>query len=95
MFSQESHSKLVETLKSLHPDQENVVVDFAIRKSPQYRIAERTLEGKWPGDKAILAEFVKVQTWAKEKRLRTGKWFFLESGGEDESPNASCTWRWE
>jgi DNA gyrase inhibitor GyrI len=65
-----------------------VPVDFAIRKSPEYRIAERTLTGKWPGDKGILAEFTKVQAWAKEKRLRTGKWFFLESGDEDESPNA-------
>jgi len=65
-----------------------MVVDFAIRKSPEYRIAERTLVGKWPGDKAILAEFVKVQAWAKEKKLRTGKWFFLESGDEDMSPNS-------
>ena len=65
-----------------------MAVDFAIRKSPAYRIAERTLSGKWPGDKAILAEFVKAQAWAKDKGLRTGKWFFLESGGEDESPKA-------
>ena len=65
-----------------------MTVDFAIRKAPEYRIAERTLVGKWPGEKAILAEFGKVQAWAREKGLRTGKWFFLESGGEDESPNA-------
>ena len=69
-----------------------MTVDFEMRKAPEYRVATRTLTGAWPGDKALRAEFEKVQAWAKEKGLRTGKWFFREFG-DDEMPNAK--WRWE
>jgi DNA gyrase inhibitor GyrI len=69
-----------------------MTVDFEMRKAPEYRVATRTLTGAWPGDKALRAEFEKVQAWAKEKGLRTGKWFFREFG-DDETPNAK--WRWE
>jgi effector-binding domain-containing protein len=69
-----------------------MAVDFVMRKAPQYRIATRTLTGAWPGEKALRLEFEKVQSWAKEKGLRTGKWFFRESG-DDETPEAE--WRWE
>jgi effector-binding domain-containing protein len=68
-----------------------MAVDFVMRKAPEYRVATRTLTGAWPGDKALRAEFEKVQAWAKEKGLRTGKWFFREFG--DEKPNTK--WRWE
>jgi len=69
-----------------------MTVDFVMRKAPEYRIATRTLTGRWPGDKGLRAEFEKVQAWAKEKGLRTGKWFFREFG-DDETPDAK--WRWE
>ena len=69
-----------------------MTVDFGIRKAPEYRVATRTLTGAWPGDKALHAEFEKVQGWAKEKGLRTGKWFFREFG-DDETPDEK--WRWE
>ena len=69
-----------------------MTVDFEIRKAPEYRVATRTLTGAWPGDKALRSEFEKVHAWAKEKGLRTGKWFFREFG-DDETPDAK--WRWE
>jgi len=69
-----------------------MIVDFAMHKAPEYRVATRTLLGAWPGDKALRAEFEKVQAWAKEKGLRTGKWFFREFG-DDKTPDEK--WRWE
>jgi effector-binding domain-containing protein len=69
-----------------------MIVDFEMRKAPQYRVATRILTGAWPGDKALRAEFEKVHAWAKEKGLRTGKWFFREFG-EDETPSEK--WRFE
>ena len=69
-----------------------MVVDFQIRKAPEYRVATRTLAGKWPGDKALRAEFEEVQAWAKEQGLRTGRWFFREFGSDD-TPDEE--WRWE
>lgn len=69
-----------------------MVVDFAIRKAPEYRLATSTLEGKWPGDRKLRSEFERVQAWASQKGLRTGKWFFMESGDE-ETPEAE--WKWE
>jgi len=68
-----------------------MTVDFAMRKAPEYRIATRTLTGAWPGDKALRAEFEKLQAWAKENALRTGKWFFREFDEE----TAGAKWRWE
>jgi len=64
-----------------------MTVDFVIRKAPEYKVATRTLTGAWPGDKAVRAEFDKVHAWAKEKGVRTGKWFFREFG-DDETPGA-------
>jgi len=69
-----------------------MTVDFVMRKAPEYRVATRTLTGAWPGDKSLRAEFEKAQAWAREKGLRTGKWFFREFG-DDETPEAK--WRWE
>ena len=79
-------------LKSFEFPQSFMTVDFEMRKAPQYRVATRTVTGGWPGDKALRAEFGELQSWAKEKGLRTGKWFFREFG-DDETPNAE--WRWE
>jgi len=69
-----------------------MTVDFVMRKAPEYRVATRTLTGAWPGDKGLRTEYEKVQAWAKEKGLRTGKWFFREFG-DDETPDDK--WRWE
>lgn len=61
-----------------------MVVDFEIRKCPEMRLATRTMKGSWPGDKALRAEFERVQAWAKKKRVKTGKWVFREFGDYDE-----------
>ena len=60
-----------------------MVVDFEIRKVAGCRLATRSMRGSWPGDKALRAEFEKVQAWAKVKGLKTGKWVFREFGGMD------------
>ena len=60
-----------------------MVVDFEMRKAPEYRLATRTLRGSWPGDKVLRSEFEKVSAWAKEKGIKTGKWFFREFGEDD------------
>ncbi len=69
-----------------------MTVDFSMRKTPEYRIATRTLAGRWPGDKALGAEFQAIVAWAKKHGVKTGKWFFREFG-EDETPEAE--WKWE
>lgn len=69
-----------------------MTVDFMIRNAPECILATRTLRGSWPGDKALRSEFEKLLTWAKEKGIRTGKWFFREFG-DDKTPPAK--WRWE
>lgn len=69
-----------------------MTVDFGMRKAPEYRIATRTLTGAWPGDKALRAEFERVQAWARARGLLTGKWFFREFG-DDKTPDSK--WRWE
>ncbi|MGD1054512.1 MAG: GyrI-like domain-containing protein [Nitrososphaerales archaeon] len=60
-----------------------MVVDFEIRKVPEYRLATRTLKGSWPGDKVLRSEFESVSNWAREKGTRTGKWFFREFDDDD------------
>jgi hypothetical protein len=69
-----------------------MVVDFEMRKAPEYRLATRTLRGQWPGDRALRSEFEKVLQWAKEKEIKTGKWFFREFGEDDIQPAKR---RWE
>ena len=55
-----------------------MVVDFAIRKAPEFKLATRTMKGSWPGDKALRSEFEKLAEWAKAKGIKTGKWVFSE-----------------
>ncbi len=60
-----------------------MAVDFVMRKAPAYVLATRTLTGSWPGDKKLRSEFEKLEEWAKQKGLRTGKWVFRELGDMD------------
>lgn len=69
-----------------------MVVDFEMRKAPEYRLATRTLRGPWPGDRVLRSEFEKVSDWAKEKGIKTGKWFFREFDADDKQPSKR---RWE
>ena len=55
----------------------SVTVDFAIRKSPAYRVAGIAWKGSWSEAK-IRSNFARLEKWAKANHLRTGKWFFRE-----------------
>jgi effector-binding domain-containing protein len=70
---------------------EVMVVDFAVRKAPEYRLATRTMKGSWPGDRAIRSEFEKLFEWTKLKGIRTGKWVFTELD-DSETPNEKRRW---
>ncbi|MCI4369334.1 MAG: GyrI-like domain-containing protein [Thermoplasmata archaeon] len=54
-------------------------MDFALKKAPAYRVAAVERRGPWKKDH-LRAEFQEVARWAKENKLRTGKWFFVERG---------------
>jgi DNA gyrase inhibitor GyrI len=68
-----------------------MVVDFVVLKAPGYRLATKTLRGRWPGDKRLRGEFESVSEWAKTKGLRTGKWVFRELEGSD-TPETEMRW---
>jgi hypothetical protein len=68
-----------------------MVVDFELRKVPEYKLATRTLKGPWPGDRALHSEYEKVLEWTKEKGMNTGKWFFREFA-DDDIPPAKRRW---
>ncbi|MGI0132616.1 MAG: GyrI-like domain-containing protein [Thermoplasmata archaeon] len=54
-----------------------MVVDFAFKRVPEYRLATFAWTGPW-SDARIRREFEKVAAWAARKGARTGKWVFLE-----------------
>ena len=55
-----------------------MTVDFAFRKAPKYRVISFSWKGPWQ-EKRIQSEFEKLAKWAKERKLKTGKWIFLGS----------------
>ncbi len=56
-----------------------MAVDFAIKRAPKYRVASVRFTGPYQ-EKRIRSEWEGVAKWAKEKGLRTGRWFFSEDG---------------
>jgi effector-binding domain-containing protein len=56
-----------------------MVVDFAFKRAPAYRVACIGWKGPWD-DKRIRAEFARLAKWAKEHGYRPGRWFFREPG---------------
>ncbi len=54
-------------------------VDFAWGKSPAIRVAAIAWTGPW-NEKKIRAQFERVDRWARERRVRTGRWLFREPG---------------
>jgi DNA gyrase inhibitor GyrI len=60
-----------------------LVVDFAIKKFSGCTVATVTYVGPYKGDNMMHDEFNKLVAWAKEKKLRTGKWFFIELDGPE------------
>lgn len=56
-----------------------MVVDFAFKRTPAYRVAYIAWTGPW-NEKRIRAEFTRIVGWAKARGYRTGHWFFREPG---------------
>lgn len=60
-----------------------MTVDFTIKKFAGCTVAYVTYVGPHKGDDMMREEFEKLAAWAKEKKLRTGKWFFIELDGPE------------
>jgi DNA gyrase inhibitor GyrI len=56
-----------------------MTVDFAWAKVPSLRVAAIRWTGPW-SDASVRRQFERVERWAKEHRVRTGRWIFRELG---------------
>ncbi len=56
-----------------------MVVDFRLKRVPACRVASLSWKGPW-SERRIRAQFDRVAAWARERRIRTGKWIFREPG---------------
>ncbi len=56
-----------------------MVVDFAFKRTPAYRVAYIAWKGPWK-DQRIRAEFARLALWARQNGYRTGRWIFREPG---------------
>ncbi len=56
-----------------------MVVDFAIKRAPKYRVASVRFVGTYQENR-IRSEWEGIAKWAKAQGLRTGRWFFSEDG---------------
>lgn len=54
-----------------------MTVDFAIKRTPAYRVASLRWKGAW-SDAKIHGQFLKVAAWARARGLKTGVWIFRE-----------------
>lgn len=54
-----------------------MVVDFAWRDAPSYRVASVVRIGPWKEDN-LRPEFSELVRWAKRQHVWTGKWIFFE-----------------
>ncbi len=68
-----------------------MVVDFSIKKFPGCSVASITYVGPYRGSNMMRDEFYEIMAWAKEKKMKTGKWFFLEHDGP-ETPSKKRRW---
>jgi hypothetical protein len=55
-----------------------LVTDFALKKSPGYRVASIVRIGQWKEDN-LRPEFRELVRWARKNGLRTGQWIFLDA----------------
>jgi effector-binding domain-containing protein len=58
-----------------------MVVDFAFKNVPSYRVASITRVGPWKEDN-LRTEFGELTRWAKRRGLRTGRWIFIHKDGD-------------
>ncbi len=56
-----------------------MVVDFAMKRAPKYRVASVRFTGSYK-ESRIRSEWEDLAKWTKSKGFRTGKWFFSEEG---------------
>jgi effector-binding domain-containing protein len=56
-----------------------MTVDFALTKSPSYRVASIVRVGPWKEDN-LRSEFEELERWAKRQGVRTGSYIFMERG---------------
>jgi hypothetical protein len=58
-----------------------MIVDFALRKAPSYRVASITRVGRWK-ENNLRSEFRELTVWAKKRGVRTGRWIFYHKGDD-------------
>jgi len=68
-----------------------LTVDFAIKRFYGCKVAAIRYVGGWKGENTLRDEFNAIQKWAKEKGVKTGRWFFTEFGDLDV-PNSRRGW---
>lgn len=56
-----------------------MTVDFALEKVPEMHVIAHSWAGAW-SEVRIRTEFEKLDAWARARRLRTGRWIFMEPG---------------
>ncbi len=70
-----------------------MVVDFEVTRSPSYTVASILKIGPYREDN-LRSEFGELVSWAKQHRLRTGKWIMYEHDGPN-SRRPGNRRRWE
>ncbi|MGP8125931.1 MAG: hypothetical protein ACLQEQ_08765 [Nitrososphaerales archaeon] len=68
-----------------------MTVDFAIKRFYGCSVATIRYVGGWRGDDMLRDEFNVIQKWAKDKGIKTGRWFFTELDGP-EVPDSKRRW---
>jgi len=61
-----------------------MVVDFEVTRSPSYTVASILKVGPYREDN-LRSEFGELVSWAKQHRLRTGKWIMYEHDGPKQA----------
>jgi hypothetical protein len=56
-----------------------MAIDFEFKRVPKFRAITASWKGPW-NEKRIQREFETLEKWARERKLRTGRWVFLEPG---------------
>ena len=68
-----------------------MVVDIKVKREPTHTVAYMTHVGPYTGEDMLRPEFEELVKWAKNRKLRTGKWFFYELDGP-EVPEKKRRW---
>lgn len=56
-----------------------MTVDFSLQRAPSMRVVTVSWTGPW-SEARIQREFEQLAKWAAARRLRTGRWVFMEPG---------------